>query len=155
MSGYLLSVIGAVLICALITAVAPEGKTATSVKGIAKLICVLAIISPIFKYLKTGDLEVFIDKNRQEFFSESVIDTEATFIKYYSEMRVKQTEDALQKELFEKYDLETEISLQWRMNERICIDAICVKLQTNINQDVENDVHGYLSKTYNCEVLIE
>lgn len=155
MSGYLLSVIGAVLICALITAIAPEGKTATSVKGIAKLVCVLAIISPVFKYLKTGDLEAFTDKNRQEFFSESVIDAEATFIKYYSEMRVKQTEDALQKELLEKYDLETEISLQWRMNEKICIDAICVKLQKNINEDIENNVRSYLSKTYNCEVLIE
>ena len=59
------------------------------------------------------------------------------------------------KEMFEKYDLETEISLQWRMNERICIDAICVKLQKNINEDIENNVRSYLSKTYNCEGLIE
>ena len=65
-SGYLLTIIGTVLVCSLITAIAPEGKTTASVKGVAKLVCTLAIISPVLRFFKTGSIETLFDKNRQE-----------------------------------------------------------------------------------------
>lgn len=155
MSGYLLSITGTVLLCALITAIAPEGKTSASVKGIAKLICVLTIISPIFQYLKTGDLEAFADKNRQDLFSQSVIEADGRFIQYYSEMRIRQAEEALREELLEKYGVEVEVDLLWRLEEEIRIEQICIKLPKNTDGEVKEDMQRYLMEKYSSEVLIE
>ena len=51
LNDYLLCVIGTVLICSILTAIAPEGKTSAVIKGVARLTCVLAIISPVLNFL--------------------------------------------------------------------------------------------------------
>ena len=155
MNGYLLSVIGAVLLCSLITAIAPEGKTSASIKGIAKLVCILVIIAPVLRFFKTGDLRVFIDKNRQEFFSEEVIEADGEFIEYYCEMRIEQTEKALEMELLEKYGVETECTLSCRIENEICVEKICIKLPKDTDEEVKNAMRWYLKENYCSEVLIE
>ena len=84
MNGYLLCVIGTVLVCSILTAITPEGKTSAVIKGVARLTCILAIIAPVLSFLKTGDVAVFNDKNSQEFFLQEGIDGQVAFIQYYS-----------------------------------------------------------------------
>lgn len=156
MNGYLLCVIGTVLVCSILTAIAPEGKTSAVIKGVARLTCVLAIIAPVLNFLKSGDVSVFNDKNRQEIFSQEGIEEESAFIQYYSEMRISQTERALEAEIKEKYKVLAEVSLTWsRIEEEIRIDKISVKLPPKTEEEVRKSMWEYLTKNYCSEVLIE
>lgn len=156
MNGYLLCVIGTVLVCSILTAIAPEGRTSTVIKGVARLSCVLAIIAPVLSFLKTGDVSVFNDKNGQEIFSQEGIEGESAFIQYYSEMRILQTESALQTELEEKYGVAAKVSLLWSQSEeKIHIDEIRVKLLNKTSEGVKKEMWAYLTKNYCSEVLIE
>ncbi len=156
MNGYLLCVIGTVLVCSILTAITPEGKTSSVIKGIARLACILAIISPVLNFLKTGDVSVFNDKNRQEIFSQEGIEGEETFIQYYSEMRISQTEQALQTEIKDKYKVFAEVTLVWsQVEEEIRIDEIQVKLPPKTDEEVKESMWEYLTKNYCSEVLIE
>ena len=156
MNGYLLCVIGTVLVCSILTAITPEGKTSAVIKGVARLTCILAIIAPVLSFLKTGDVAVFNDKNSQEFFLQEGIDGQVAFIQYYSEMRIEQTQQALQSEIKEKYNLDVEVVLVWRQEqEQIRIDEIRLKLLKATDEEVVEKVWEYLTKNYCSEVLIE
>ena len=72
MNGYLISVVGTVLLCALLTAILPEGKTANLIKAVAKLACLVAIIAPVPAFLQQSSFGI-IDKNLQNFFGENSI----------------------------------------------------------------------------------
>ncbi len=162
MNGYVLSVIGTVLVCSLITAIAPEGKTSALVKGIAKLICVLAIIAPVLKFFKSGSIEEWTGKKNS---SQSVIEEDANFIQYYCEMRARETESALESELFEKYEVCAEVSLVWEIaqeelgtlytEQKMRVEKIYIVIPTETSEEVRNQMQVYLSKNYCSEVLIE
>lgn len=50
MSGYLLAIIGIVLLTGILSAVLPEGKTAKFIKGMTKLCCLAVILAPILGF---------------------------------------------------------------------------------------------------------
>lgn len=152
MNGYLLSVIGTVLIAALLTAIAPDGKTSGLIKAIAKSACLLAIVAPIPSYLNSGNSD---EKNAdlQTIFSQTVIETDEDFIKYYSEMRIRATAQALEAELKEKFFVVASVELEW-MNEsdEIKITKIIVRTE---NGEANTAMWEYLTKNYCSEVMIE
>ncbi len=156
MNGYLLSVIGTVLISSVLTAILPEGKTRGLIQSIARLACVLAIVSPVLSYLRSGNTSVFAEKNSESFFSESVIRAEESFIKYYSEMRIGETENALQKEILEKYGRSVEVSLDYEMQkDKIKIVKIGLKIEEGTKEEDVKSIKDYLMKNYCKEVLVE
>ena len=152
MNGYLLSVIGTVLFAALLTAIAPEGKTSGLIKAIAKSACLLAIIAPIPSYLHSGKSD---EKNSdmETIFSQTVIETDEDFIKYYSEMRIRATKQALERELKEKFFVQTDVELKWTYAlGEIKITEIIVKTE---NGEGNTAMWEYLTKNYCSEVMIE
>ncbi len=161
MTGYLLSVMGTVLVCSLLTAIAPEGKTSAVIKGVARLACVLTIIAPVLRFFKTGEFE----ENTKENLAESVIETDASFIQYYSEERVRETEAALKKEIEKQYGEITSLRIEWSLEkesfgglygvENIRVERICVKVPEGTAKEVEREMCSYLTKNYCSEVLIE
>lgn len=165
MNGYLLSIIGTVLLCSIITVIIPNGKTAGTVKGIAKLVCVLAIIAPILRFFKTGELDWTTSKIDENNFSKSVIEIDQDFIQYYSESRVRETERQMETLLKEEFNIETAVSLRWEFEsetvasryewERIRIKQIYVKMPENLSANAWNDVQEYLKKNYCSEVVLE
>ena len=155
MSGYLLTVIGSVLVCSLITAIAPDGKTSASVKGVTKLVCILAVIAPILNFFKTDSVQGLIDKNRQGIFYEDVIEVDGEFIQYYSEMRIQQTEEVLSEKLFERYSVSCEVWLDWSFEGDIRIERIVVKLLENVDEEVKGEMRLFLVENCCGEVLIE
>ena len=155
MSGYLLTVMGTVLICSLITAITPEGKTSSSIKGVTKLACILAIIAPILRFFQTDSIQRLIDKNRQGNFYEDVIEVDGEFIQYYSEMRIQQTEESLEERLFERYAVPCAVRLEWSVEEEIRIERIVVALLENVGEEVKGDMRLFLVENYCEEVLIE
>lgn len=165
MSGYLLSVIGTVLLCAIVTAIIPQGKTSGVIKGVARLACVLVIVSPILHFFKTGEISGNSTENSPTFFPQSGIQTDDSFIQYYSEMRVRETEKLLEEELCELFVIKTEVTLHWVREvemlgkfyeaDSIKIKEICVKCVQNPSGEIKKAIWEYLTKNYCSEVLIE
>ncbi len=164
MNEYLLSIIGVVLLSALITAIVPEGKTAPVIKAVSRLVCVLAILSPVLRFFQ----EKTALENAEDlptFFSQSVIDEQDAFIKYYSEMRAQATERALEKELNDKFDVQAKVSLFWEIPieylgeysafDGIQITKIHIKFEENAMGGDNEGMMEYLRKNYCSEVQIE
>ena len=154
MNGYILSVIGTVLVCAILTAIAPEGKTSGIIKASAKLVCLLAIVAPIIKWSYSQKY----DGNGQEIFFETVIDTDEDFIKYYSELRIRSAEQEISQELQSKYAVETEVTLSWDMvkeTQDLKITGMRVQTKNSPDREVVEAMWEYLTMQYCSEVLIE
>ena len=161
MKEYLLCVIGVVLLSALITMFLPEGKTSSTIKGVAKMLCLLCILSPIPQMLKglqgntnspekdtEGDLETF------------VIDTDESFIKYYSQMRIQNAERLLEGEILEDYGVSCLVKITWEFNEEI-YDTDSIKIQSvqisceNATEETAMRIKQDLKERYLLEVQIE
>lgn len=165
MNGYLLSIVGVVLLSAFLTAILPEGKTSGLIKSVMRMACILAIVSPILSFFQSGALSVGKMKNFDAFFSQSGIEAEETFIHYYSEMRVKETEKAFEKEIYDKYFLTATVRLEWEQTTEVVaekypsnsihITKICVKTLEQQDEEVLRNMWEYLTKNYCSEVLIE
>ncbi len=165
MSAYLLSVVGTVILCSVLTAILPEGKTAGLIKAIVRIACVLAIVAPVLTFFQKGTLSVNSDKKSQSIFSQSVIDGERAFIKYYSEMRVSQAEDGLEKELLKTYAVQATVAIEWELQSQeiaekynvdlIKITQIRVDTGGKAEKGVIENMSEYLTKNYCSEVLIE
>ena len=165
MSGYLACVIGTILVCSLLTALAPKGKTTDVIVGVCKLACVLAILSPVPFYLASGELKGDLSKKILAFFEKNGIESDGEFIKYYRELRVENTEKALQEELKALYGVQAKVTLEWEAVaesfagvykvESIHIERICVYCEGEIDKELKGKMSTYLSKNYCSEVLIE
>ena len=162
MSEYLLCMIGTVLLSAILIAILPNGKTTGLIRAITRLVCVLAIISPILHFFQTG--EMINDKKNTENFSQTSIETDNEFIKYYSEKRIQQTQIAVAEELLEKYDAQTDVVFDWEYQtiaggmyteNAICVTKINVRCSNQIEEEVKQKMWEYLTTNYCSEVLIE
>ena len=167
LDGYLLGIIGTVLLCSVLTAIVPEGKTTSVIKGVTRLACLLAIISPIPYFLQKENIFDKLNgentQNANAFFSENVIQTDERFIKYYSEMRIRDTESALAAELKEKFSVKLNVKIVWEFDgetgeydtDKIQITQICVRLDEELSEEEKREMSNYLTKNYCSEVLLE
>ena len=159
MSAYITSILGVVLISSLLFSILPSGKTSGIVKGMAHLACVLVIISPVLRFFQKTNEEIGSDFV-ETFFHSSVISTDEAFIKYYSEMTLRQVEKKMEEELLEKYDVEAEISLKtsnekFEEEEKIKILEIVVKVKSEEKKDTLEEIRKYFTKQYCNEVRFE
>ena len=154
MKEYLLGVVGTVLLSAVLTGILPKGKTVVLVEGIARLVCILSIIAPIITYFYDGNTSYFDEKAEEVFFSQSVIEREQSFIKYYSGLRVKETERLLERELYERFQVEIKISLSYENVEidegidSVKITKIYGKTTGTVKEGVLEEIKAYLVKNY-------
>lgn len=164
MNGYVLTVMGTVLLSAILTILVPEGKTSGIIKGVTKLACLIVIISPIPQFLKN---ERFFDvirgesvENNEAFFEENGITADKSFIEYYCKWRVEETQTALQKELTEKFAVKLIVTIVWEFDDTVDADGIKItkikiKMQEDVSQEMQTKITEYVRKTYCSEVQIE
>ena len=153
MSEYLLSVIGIVLFSSVLIAVLPSGKTGEMIRGIARIACVITILSPVVHF--------FVDAGKLDgFFREKGIETEEAFIEYCSKERIEEAEELLKKELSEKYDGVDRVKLQWKNEEiyyggytagGVKIEKIFVYLNKEMTNNTHEEMIEYLFSQYGCE----
>ena len=156
MNEYLLSIVGIVLLSAFLTVISPEGKTSGLIKAVTRLACTLAIVSPILQFFQSGNAAFTDIKKTGDIFSQSVIEAEESFIHYYSELRVRETELALENEIRQMHGLSVTVSLEWTQeNEGVCIKKIYVKTGEEQEEEVLENMWEYLTENYCSEVLIE
>ena len=162
LDGYLLCIIATTLFTAVLTAIIPEGKTSGVIKGTAKLVCLLAIISPIPHFLqKQSFFDLFEGKkvlNNQEEFVESVIQTDESFIKYFRNMKIRLLEEEIAREIEFSYAVNCTVLLDCTINENtatIIYKKITVKPLVQISNDKAKEITTYLKKYDFEEVKIE
>lgn len=161
MKEYLLCIIGVVLLSALITMFLPEGKTSVTIKNVAKLLCLLCILSPIPGVLKglQGGIST-TQKEGENDLETFVIDTDESFIKYYSQMRVQNAERLLESEILEKYGVKCKVEMSWEWDEK-SHDTDGIKIQTvqilceNVTEETAMQIKQEVSDKYFLEVQIE
>lgn len=160
--GYLLCIVGTTLLCSILTAILPEGKTNAFVKGVARLICLIAIVSPLPKFLQKEELFDFFlsdsQENTQQELGETVIQTDENFIHYVSELRVKATESMLEQQVENVFQVECAIQLACTISPTdasLLPDKIYLQFASDVEEEQVHLVVEYLRKQYLCEVLIE
>lgn len=133
MTEYLLTVTGIVLISSILTNVLALGKTSGIIKNVVRLCLYLAILSPIYQFFQNQ----FDAKNNsifQNYFNESVIETDTDYIKYCSEKSLENTERLLQDELLQKYGIVATVTVQLfdesKKIEKIYIETIDIDERT-------------------------
>ena len=154
MSEYLFVVSGTVIIAAILTAIAPEGKISGVVKTAVKLVCLIVIAEPIAKYFVLsgkGEEPTFYDKN---IFDETVITVDEDFIKYCSELRIAETEKAIEAVLADEYDLTASVTISWRTEEdgRIGILGISVETPAPAEKNVREKIERELGEKYGTTI---
>ena len=165
MNEYLLSIIGIVLLSAVFTGILPDGKTAGLIKSVMRMACILAIISPIITFLRGEAFTTIGINNSKQFFPEVVIEMDSSFIHYNSEMRIAETENAIEQELFNRFLMQTDVKLLWEAQTEkvgkteaadiIKITQIRVKVIEQQEEEGIRQMWEYLMKNYCSEVLIE
>ena len=154
MSEYLFVVSGTVIIAAILTAIAPEGKISGVVKTAVKLVCLIVIAEPIAKYFVLsgkGEKPTFYDKN---IFDETVITADEDFIKYCSELRIAEAEKAIEAVLADEYDLTAGVTISWRTEEdgRIGILGIFVETPAPAEKNVRGKIERELGEKYGTTI---
>ena len=170
MSAYLLSIIGIVLLTAILSAVLPDGKTVKFIKGIAKLCCLAVILAPVLGFFKeASDGKI----NFPFFSSETVIETDGAFIDYCSTKRIENAETELEKKLEEPFSVRVGVTLLWEYcgsiaegeedgylsvyeGTEIKITKVLVKdAEGNIDGEVRERMKAHIVEKYGCEVEFE
>ena len=153
MSEYLLSVIGIVFISALLSAVTPDGKTASVIKGATRLCCLVVILSPIVNFfVKKGGEE---EKIFSVFSKESVIQTDESFIDYCSKIRIENAQTLLTKEIDERYGVEIDAKIEWSyQGEEIKIERILLQFTSGENESLQEEIVREISLKYGSKVEI-
>lgn len=159
--GYLLCIIGTTLFSAVITSVMPEGKTSAMIKGIARLVCVVSILSPIPQFLqKQSFFEFFQDKNTlfpTEKFSQLVITIDQPFIDYVSQMRVTVLEQQIQAAIEKQFQTQCEVEVIGVVQSETAeldLKKIILKLPVEKSDSLKHEICTYLQAYYDVEVEI-
>ena len=159
LDGYLLCIIGTTLFSAILTGILPIGKTSELIKGVAKLICLLSILSPIPQFLQNQSFfDVFQDKNTaqdKENLSQSVITIDEPFIDYFCKMRITLLQEQIQTELQRIYAVECCIVLDCetdRKNGDLNLERIFVSVGADVSEEVKNQIRFHLETYYDSEV---
>ena len=167
MNAYILSVLGVVLFSSLVTAIIPDGKTASFIKGIARLVCVFAIVSPLISFFQEGKES----GDGENFFVDSVIKTDETYIDYCSKISVKNAETELQNTVEKDYGISCDIHLIWQYEKKdtdglkgfflinyegksIKVEEIQINFPIDTSTEMQNNIISRLQTDTSCEVKI-
>ena len=162
LDGYLLCIIATTLLASVLTAILPEGKTTGVVKGVTKLVCLLSILSPIPQFLqKQSFFDLFKEENTQktwEDFSQSVIPTDESFIKYVSNMRMRLLEEELSTAIRSKFGVICAVKLDGEIDEETAVittKTVMITFFSRVTDEEKQTIKQYLEKQNLNEVQFE
>ena len=162
LDGYLLCIIATTLLASILTAILPEGKTTGVVKGVTKLVCLLSILSPIPQFLqKQSFFDLFKEENTQktwEDFSQSVIPTDESFIKYFSNMRIRVFEEELSTAIQSKFGVICAVKLDGELDEKtaeIKVKKVVITSFSSLADEEKQAIKRYLEEQNFDEVRFE
>ena len=152
MSEYLMKIMGIVLISVLLTNLLPTGKTSVLIKNTLRLCTYLCILTPAFDFFISlnGKSQPAFQEIFTDYFSETVIPTDESYIMYCSEKSIENAENCIEKTVFERYGERVEISLQAILTQsfEIKIEKAILKEVDFTSQDKLEQIRKDLEKEY-------
>jgi hypothetical protein len=157
MAEYLLSITGVVLISSILTNIMPTGKTSALIRGIVRLCLYLLILSPVYEFVQKRFLGEN-DKIFQNYFSETVIETDTEYIEYCSEKSIEYVEEMLEKQVLQEHGevVEIELVLDRETKRKQDVKILFLKLFCGATNEVKaEEIRNDLSEEFQVEVRLQ
>lgn len=95
MSGYLLTLLGVILLGVLVDVILPSGSTAKYISGIFSIFVVFVIVSPLLSFIKKG-------YNLKDYFSSEQIELDDKLLNSFNKTKFSKLESDIEQELADK-----------------------------------------------------
>lgn len=144
MTGWIMSIVGVVVIGVLIDVLTPEGESNKYIKGVYALIVVLVIASPIAKALKSDiDFSKYFD---------SAFQTDSTFVDYVNDDRKDEDEQKIANSLKLRGYENAQVVIFERTGNIYGIDRVNVDITlcSQTKEKCEEEIKEIVKKTVNC-----
>ncbi len=144
MRAYILSIVGAVLISAVITMIAPSGKMGKFVKGGMKLFTLVVLIAPFVSWFQSGKLSL----------SAGVLDEDDGYFSACAEMLSARDEEEIAAAVREEFGLEATAEVVRRADATFEREKITVKISDfgisgqGEHKDILDRVQAFLVEQY-------
>lgn len=150
MKAYILSIVGVILLTAVITIIAPHGKMEKFLKGTAKLVVLSALIAPIAGFLT----------EKAPSLSTAEIGTDTAYLEYCAECYADADERAIKKFLEEEYSVAAEVVVTRNADATFSYEKITVRMENegisgqdgNIN--ISEEIESVLEARYGCNTEV-
>ena len=152
MKEYLLSVVGTVLFASLLLSVIPEGKTNGLIKSVARIACLLCILSPMIGFILKKE-------TLSSIFEESGIELQGEYIQYSNQRKVTETEKLLAEELNGLLSNISGVEIVWETQDvlyngyprnEIKIELIRIVMENSALVSEMEKIASYLRSEYGC-----
>ena len=140
MGGYLLSILGVVILGVVIDVILPSGSTSKYISGIFAIIVMFVIISPVLTWIKSG-------YNIQDYFTLQDISLDEKLLYSINKSKFTQLEEEVEQELADNGYNNVKVDIQFD------IEATNVKI-TQVLVDLSNIVINVNSENINRYVYI-
>ena len=150
MQAYVLSIAGAVLISAIITVVAPEGKMGKFVKGMTKLLIIVVLVTPFVSWLSGGEIS----------FASEEVGTDENYLTQCARMLSEEDERQIAARLKEEFSVTAAAQVTRRADATFSHEKIVVKiLDFGISGqgehiDILERVQAFLEEKYGCKAEV-
>lgn len=144
MTGWIMSIVGVVVIGVLIDVLTPEGESNKYIKGVYALIVVLVIASPIAKALKSDiDFSKYFD---------SAFQTDSIFVDYVNDDRKDDDEQKIANSLKLRGYENAQVVIFERTGNIYGIDRVNVDITlcSQTKEKCEEEIKEIVKKTVNC-----
>lgn len=150
MKAYVLGIAGVVLLTAVIAIISPGGKMGKFLKGAAKLVILLVMVSPLATLFTEGELT----------FETAAVETDDQYLAYCAEELAAADEAQICEMLRETYGVQAEAEVSRAAAAGFPHEKICIKITDfGINgQDehihISEEIEGALESRYGCDAEV-
>ncbi len=150
MKAYILSIAGAVLLSAVVTVLAPNGKMGKFVKGTMKLLILIVMLSPLAGFLSGGDFSL----------SSGTVGTDSGYLSQCAAMLEREDETVIKNYLSEEFGIGAEVTTERAEESGFSLKSVYVKITDFgiIGQDEHIDIMTKiaeaLSEKYGCRAVV-
>lgn len=152
MKVYVLAIAGAVLLSAVVSIVAPEGKMGKFVKGGMKLVVLIVLVAPFVTFFVKGELPSFTDR--------SSIAADESYLETCGKLLKESDERAILSYLKENYGVTADVLLEYSDDRFAVRKKICVKIKDfgiypeDEHIDIMKKITAALRERYGCDTEV-
>ncbi len=150
MKTYILSIAGIILLSAVVSIIAPNGKMGVFVKGMTKLLILVVIVAPLISIVKKGEFDCALDNFAED----------TPFLEYCAGVVSSDDEKQIAAFLLEDYGVLADVKAVRSADGKYTLEKITVKvLDLGIfGQDEHIDnisrIQIILQEKYGCEAVV-
>lgn len=138
MSGYLLTLLGVILLGVLVDVILPSGSTAKYISGIFSIFVVFVIVSPLLSFIKKG-------YNLKDYFSSEQIELDDKLLNSFNKTKFSKLESDIEQELADKGYENVEVSITLNTEGKdLKIDNIQVDITKLVIKAKEENINKYV-----------